>query len=245
MGRAQQHTEATARGQDLVGTSHPKQHPRSPPGCCQDPWEQTPHWVTPRPQTTIPPAPISSGQTLLSSIVSWCCGMLVAFLCFFSTPPHWKSGAKAGGSPRHSSCTAGRGGERSSPAERERRAAASGYGKTSQEPPEPSVPRLQPLREALLGVSTARASLHSPRASPGCLVSGSSVTSQKTELLLEPPPGARTSLAATTPPGSGCSGRSTQQTLLGTGLAAGEGEAMPPHSSHLVPTPAQASARFP
>lgn len=121
------------------------------------------------------------------------------FVLFFPRHHTGKAAPKPGAHPGTAAARPG-GGRAEQPHGDERRAAASGYGKTSQEPPEPSVPRLQPLREALLGVSTARASLHSPRASPRCLVSGSSVTSQKTELLLEPPPGARTSPAATAPP---------------------------------------------
>lgn len=63
-------------------------------------------------------------------------------LSAFCAPLCWKAAA------------AWLGGERSSPSGKERRAAASGYGKIAQEPPELSESPLQPLWGALLRVST-------------------------------------------------------------------------------------------
>lgn len=209
------------------------------------PLEQTPHWVTPHPQTTIPPAPISSGQTLLSSIVSWCCGMLVAFLCFFSTPPHWKSGAKAGGSPRHSSCTAGRGASGAAPRRGKGELLHRVTEKPHKSPQSPACPGSSLCGRHCWGSALHEHPCTAPEPPPGAWSQAPLSPLKKPSCSSSHPPAPGRPRLPPHPPGSGCSGRSTQQTLPGTGLAAGEGEAMPPRSSHPVPTPAQASARFP
>lgn len=163
----------------------------------------------------------------------------------FSRPPRWKSSAKAGGSPRRSSCTAGRGASGAAPRRGKGELLHRVTEKPHKSPKSRACPGSSPCGRHCWGSALHEHPCTAPEPPPGAWSRAPLSPLEKPSCSSSHPPAPGRPRLPPHPSGSGCVGRSAQQTLPGTGLAAGEGEAMPPHSSHLVPMPAQGSARFP